>query len=61
VGVHVIRVVLGVVFDHENGHLIPEFAASGGFDDTAHTQVVAADKNVRAPLAHSLISARPDG
>jgi hypothetical protein len=44
----VIRAILGVVLDDKNGHLIPEFAARNGSDDTGQTQIAAIA--LRAPV-----------
>ena len=47
VSVDVVGAVLGVVLDDEDGHLIPETAVAGGFDDAAEAEVVAGDAGVR--------------
>ncbi len=46
-GVDVVGAVLRVVFDDEDGHLIPKSAAAGGFDDAAKTEIVARDAGFR--------------
>ncbi len=40
-GVDMVGAVLGVVFDHEDGHLGPVLAVGDGLDDLAQRQVVA--------------------
>ncbi len=51
VGVDVVRAVLGVVLDHEDGHLLPEPALGEPLDEPSQRQVVVADAGRHGPLA----------
>ena len=45
-----IRAVLRVVLDHEDGHLLPELAVGGRGDDATEREVIAADAGLRRIL-----------
>ena len=51
VGIDVVRAVLGIVLDHEDGHLLPEPALGEALDEPAQRQVVVADAGRHGPLA----------
>src|SRR5581483_223956 len=50
VGVHVVGAVLRVVFNDENGRVIPVRTVGDGFDYSTHRKIVVGDRSCRARL-----------
>ena len=55
-GVDVIGAVLRVVFDHEDGSVVPVRAVGDGIDNAAEREVVIGDRGLRRGLARTRAS-----
>ncbi len=50
--IDVVRAILGVIFNHENGSVLPKLAEADGFDNAAQGQVVVGHQSEGRQLAN---------